>query len=330
MNPILITLRQLFDDARRRPVSETAVSRIQTTLGLDHCAELALNVVIRDFGAPDKKNHLGGRRDIGWDKLWSLADEVARANGLSAGLPNLPALKTLHETRNLTQHRGIIPSLEDARAAIEPVRQLLASIYSGLYGADFERIQSWDGLACTTLRDWLADCHAATEAGYPDVGIVGCKIAYDRIIQCVRSAALGDQSYHLRVHSTLTGLPSDMRHALDALREAAERLDAQIVAIGIGLSLADHHRFVRSGLGVHVSEMMAGNFSITFSSPWNPYDKDKNLDAARFMLSYLAHAALTLESSYPGAFASFAVRQALHRESFWPEELRGSESNSPA
>ena len=318
MNPLLITVRQLFDDARRKPVCETVVSRVQATLCLDHCAELALNLVIRDFGGADDTQQLGGRSDLPWHKLWDLADKVAREKGLEAGLPNRPALKTLHEARNLTQHRGSIPSIEEARGAIEPVRQLLASIYAGLYDVDFEHIQSWDGIAATPLREWFHSCNNAISRGHAAVGIIGCKIAYEKIIKCVRKAAFG--GHPLYVPRLPAGVTAEARRAIDTIREAAEHLDSQIVAIGIGLSLADHHRFVRCGLGVIVTEMLAGNYSICFVSPWNPNAEDKNMEEASFMLGYLAGAALTLETSYPGVFRSYQVRRPLEHEPFWPNE----------
>lgn|GEM_PF-2672955 len=312
----LVTIRQFFDDVRLSTRSPTAFARIKTLLTLDLCLEHALNAVVRDHGTTFQTNQLGGRGDLTFDKLWDLANEVAITKGVAGGLPNAREHKTLHQARNLAQHRGVIPSTEQISASLEPVRQTLAVIYGSLYCTDFERVQAWDALENPSLREWFHDCLNALEAGSAELATAGCKLGYKMIAQCVRDSATHPHS-RFQADAALISVPQEARRIVSQLQEGLEAIEAEIIAVGLGLPIADHHRFLRCGLGINVVRVMSGEARLTVTVPWHPSATDRNLDDASFMLDYLARASLMLESAYPGVFTDFTPPNRFKDESIW-------------
>lgn len=317
----LVTIRQFFDDVRLSTRSPTAFARIKTLLSLDLCLEHALNAVVRDHGEAAQTNQLGGRGDLAFDRLWDLANEVVIANGVTGGLPNAREHKTLHQARNLAQHRGVIPSMEQINASLEPVRQTLAVIYSRLYGTDFERVQVWDALENPSLREWFHDCLDALEAGVAELATAGCKLGYKMIVQSVRNSAT-HPFFRRQVFASRSSLPSSARSMVDQLQEGIEAIEAEIIAVGLGLPIADHHRFLRCGLGINVLRTLGGAAHLTVTTPWHTSATDDNLENASFMLDYLARAALMLESAYPGVFSEFEPPMRFKDEPIWVNGMK--------
>src|SRR5438093_8545165 len=131
----LILIRRFFIDARHTAAAETPCLRLRRTIYLDLCVELALNVVVRDHGTPEEQKAQGGRYDLARDKLWNLANAVSERKK-NKTLPESASLKTLHELRNLAQHRGTAPGADEIRATVEPVRTLLEFVCRDLYDLD--------------------------------------------------------------------------------------------------------------------------------------------------------------------------------------------------
>lgn len=313
----LILIRQFYSESRLTPAAETPFLRIKRTLHLDLCVELALNVVVRDFGTPEEHKEQGGRFDLNRNDLWKLADAVVQRKA-SKTLPERSALKTLHELRNLAQHRGSAPSADEARGAVEPVRALLDFICRDLYDLDFERLREWDVLQHEALRHWLDDCHEALDRGQPFFAAAGCKLAYERIIACVRDAAAGPDVLHLgrHIHVTTRELADAVNGIASAMREGMLALEAELVAVSLGLSIADHFRFERESRGVVVTTMMSGDWEMTRRGLW-PSDDEQARRRAAFMIEYLGKASVLLESAYPGVFADLKVPKRLRDGPHW-------------
>lgn len=313
----LILIRQFFDEARRAPSNETPFALIKGVLQLDLCVELSLNTIIRVHGTSQHQNKLGGRRDVEWHNLWDIANAVVESKlGQSRSLPNPVPLKTLHETRNLVQHRGSIPSIHDFRAAIEPTRELLELICRELYGLDFERLREWDALQCSPLRQWLSECSNALEKGDPYLAACGCKVAYKRVVRSVRNAAVeGMRPSFSHRFPTRLSFPQ-VEPLIEQLDEAVIALESEIVAVSIGLSIADHFEFERHLRSVVVHEYMAGNLGLVRNSAWE-VDSETSHKAAEFMINYLGRACVMLEAAYPKVFDLLDLPPDKHRSAFF-------------
>ncbi|MEQ1730964.1 MAG: hypothetical protein ABL982_21555 [Vicinamibacterales bacterium] len=183
MNRQIVIVRQFFDEAKRAPSAQTPFVRMRRILDLDLCVELALGVVAGDHGTPEVKGKLA-RRDYQWPDLWEAADAAAMAD-VQKGLPSGKDLRTLHEQRNLAQHRGVIPSAENLAGWVEPVRELLAFICREFYERDFERLEHWDILECAPLRQLLTNCAAAIRRGEAQQSMVKLSDAYNAIVRAV-------------------------------------------------------------------------------------------------------------------------------------------------
>lgn len=325
----LILIRQFYSEARLTPAAETPFLRIKRTLHLDLCAELALNVVVRDFGTPEEQDQQGGRRDLTRDKLWDLAAAVVMRK-VSKTLPERPALKTLHELRNLAQHRGTAPSADEVRGAVEPVRAVLDFICRDIYGLDFERLREWDVLEHEALRRWLDDSYEALDRGQHFFAAAACQLVYTRIIKCVRDAAAGPNAAALL--RRMIRLPTrEMADAVNglvgAMQEAMTALEAELVAVSLGLSVTDHFRFLRASRGIVVNEMMSGDWETFPRGGLWPSDDEEARTTAAFMIEYLGRACVLLESAYPGVFADLSLPPRLREGSHWARAF-GAEDGS--
>lgn len=327
----LILIRQFFADARLTPAAETPFLRIRRTLHLDLCVELALNVVVRDFGTAEEQDQQGGRRDLARDKLWDLAAAVVLRK-CSKTIPERSALKTLHEHRNLAQHRGSAPSADEVRGWVEPVRALLEFTCRDLYGLDFDRLREWDALEHEALRIWLDDCFEALDQGAPFVAAATCKLAYERIIACVRDAAAGPNAaayFRRTINVPSREMASAVNGLVGAMQEAMVALEAELVAVSLGLSVADHFRFQRASRGVVVNVYGTGDWEMMRHGLW-PSDDEKARANAAFMVEYLGRACVLLESAFPGVFTDLKLpKRVRETRAFAPKPDSTSAPASP-
>jgi hypothetical protein len=282
----LVIVRQFFDEAKRAPASQTPYVRIRRTLHLDLCVELALGIVAMHHGTPDAQAKMT-KRDLPWPDLWQVADEASQGK-LQKGLPGGRKLRTLHEQRNLAQHRGSVPSVEDITGWVEPVRALVAFVCREFYQLDFERLEHWDVLECQPLRQLLTDCASAIARGEHQPTMSKLAGAYGAVVRTVQVHVAGRLSVptvsrNIHVKSSEA---AEAVNAVSALLVQAQQnliqgmlaIEAEVMAVGLGLPMADHVRFMRHTRG-HVTDA---------------------LDDAEFMLHYLAKGAVMLESALPG------------------------------
>lgn len=286
MNRQLVIVRQFFDEARRAPAAQTPFLRMRRTLDLDLCVELALGAVAVDHGKPEAQAKMA-KTDLKWQELWQAADDAAQAM-VQKGLPCGRELRTLHEQRNLAQHRGAVPSAEDIAGYIEPVRELLSFVCRQFYQLDFERLEHWDVLECEPLRKVLTNSATAIERGEYKPTMEKLADAYQAVVRTVQLHVAGRLSVPTmsrRVHLT-SREAAEAVNAVSGLLEAAQHnliqgmlaIEAEVMAVGLGLPMADHVRFMRHTRG---------------------YETDPAADA-EFMLHYLAKGAVMIESALPG------------------------------
>ena len=306
VNTQLVLVRQFFDEARRAPAAETPFLRMKRTLNLDLCVEMALGAAVVDHGTPEDSAKMA-RRDLSWPDLWKAADAAARAK-LNKGLPEGRQLRTLHEMRNLAQHRGSIPSAEDIAGWVEPTRTLLDFVCRDFYQREFENLREWDALECEPIRHWLMDCAEAIDLEAPYAAVVACKIAYGRIVETVRNTVAGpmptaamDRRVTVKdpeLAKVVNAIGSSFKEFQSGLQEVLLVLEAEIMAVGIGLSVADHIRFLRCGRGVQVMDVGRSGFRSWATGG----DPEQHREDAEFMVNYLAKATVMLESALPGVF----------------------------
>lgn len=245
MNRQLVIVRQFFDQAKRAPAAQTPFVRMRRLLDLDLCVELALGVVAGDHGTPEAKGRLA-RKDFAWPELWDAADGAALTT-VQKGLPSGKDLRTLHEQRNLAQHRGVIPSVEDLAAWVEPVRALLAFVCQEFYQRDFERLEHWDVLECQPLRQLLTDSASALERGEHEPTMRVLANAYEAIARAVQVSVAGRVSVATttrNVRITSRELQDVVQTISDVLAQAKRQLiqgmhaiEAEVMAVGLGLPM---------------------------------------------------------------------------------------------
>ncbi len=325
----LILIQQFFNDARRTPAAETPFVRLRRTLHLDLCVELALSAVVHEHGTTQEQNRQGGRRDLAWHELWELAEKVSLRK-TSKSLPERQRLKTLHEVRNLAQHRGTVPSADEVHASVEQVRSLLEFVTRDLFGLNFETLNEWDALESEPLREWMSDCASAVDLDIPFVAASGAKLCYDLVVGCVQNAAAGPDAWlHRR---TINVHSPELAEAIGALQENLQEvltaLESEIVAVSLGLNVAEHFRFQRIARCIHINKYGSGRHEFIRSRGW-PSDDEAARSEAVFMVEYLGKAVLMLESAYPEVFNGLKFPFPLRESGLWKDALaakRGEDS----
>lgn len=281
-----VIVRQFFDEAKRAPAAQTPYVRMRRTLDLDLCVELALGIVAMHHGTPEAKAKMA-KKDLQWPDLWQAAEEAAQKQ-LQKGLPGGRELRTLHEQRNLAQHRGSVPSIEDIAGWVEPVRALVAFVCREFYQLDFERLEHWDVLESEPLRRLLTDSAAAIERGELKPTMAKLAAAYQAVARAVQVHVAGRLSVPTVSRSIRPTSPqaAEAVGAMSGLLVQVQQnliqgmlaIEAEVMAVGLGLPMADHVRFMRHTRGF-----------VTVAD-----------DDAEFMLHYLAKGAVMLESAVPG------------------------------
>lgn len=305
----LLLVRQFFEEVRRPTQAETPFLRMRRLLHLDYCVEMTLNTLVLHHGTPEQQARLGARQDPNRGRLWDLAEEVVATKLPGKTLPERAHLKTLAESRNLTQHRGSIPSSEEVRRFIEPVRTLLLFVCSQFYKAEFEKLRSWDELEHDQLRSWFHDCDEALEQGWTYLAAVGCKAMFEHITLAVRTGTTGEIPQIRTSHRTIR---VDDRALLRPLEEFAEllkdaqkqiinmilALETEVVVVGLGLSFADYTRFLRTTWRVPVTLRPDGDFGA--ARPTALQHQEPSAEDVAFALEFLARAAVQLQHAVPG------------------------------
>ena len=332
----LILIREFFVEARFAPSAETPFLRLKRSLHLDLCVELALNAVVRDFGTAEEQREQGGRRDLPRDKLWELADRVV-SRVAKKTLPERSSLKTLHELRNLAQHRGTAASADEVRRAVEPVRSLLDLICREIYAVDFDRLRTWEALEHAGLRAWIADCFEAIDRGAPFLAAGASLLAYKRVVRAVRGpASLSDASlivmHAARLHSE--DIVTTIEELVDDFQETLIDVEAELVAVSLGISISDHTRFHHAARGIIMYGSHSAAWSIHPHDRW-PADDEVARTTATLMCEYLGLTCVLLESAYPRIFSELVLPGRLCESAIWAKsagrlDRRSSSTKRPA
>jgi hypothetical protein len=311
----LLLIRQLFDEAQDRAALDSPLARLTVVLNLDLCIELALHLVLRDAMPSAQPQKRSLRQDVFRHDLWREADEILRG-GTGNGLPHANELRTLHETRNLAQHAGTIPSAEAVSAAVAPVREFLTVVYSRVFSLDFHRFCLWHLVSSLPLRELFEDIDQAFQIGQPLLAIAGCQQAHRRICRSVETAAEG----FVRI-SRLPSWPQDgqeraIRETADDLAKAINSVRMVQIAAGAGMRVTEILRYGRSGRGVAAGESVGGHIWLTITRDHEP---EELLAEAQFMFDHNVHLALALEQTYPDVFADVTIPIRLRDQKVWKE-----------
>ena len=188
------------------------------------------------------------KRDLFWPDLWKAADDAAHAK-VQRGLPVGRDLRTLHEQRNLAQHRGAMPSSEDIDGFVRALcARCLASCAPHSTSGTSNGLDEWDVLECEPLRNWLSDCAEAVERDEPELAIRVTTEAYSGMVSAVQKTMAGTDRMATRTFSPtsqLAGSPGSRFRD----RRVAERRAEEHVRHADGHRGRDHGRWTRPADG---------------------------------------------------------------------------------
>jgi hypothetical protein len=339
----LILVRQLYEDAFNLAAREDDLSLTKALILLDLSVEQMLNQLLRDFDRDFAPNFDSGRRDVGWRQLWQLAQPVMKDMG--SRLVNYRELSSLHEIRNLAQHNGSIPAQGEVKRYIQPVSEMMRTVFRDAYNQDFDTFTLWELIPNEGLRQWLQDSEFALKKGRVTVCIAGCNVAHGLIISAIRTNTKlrrfqislsnvlprSPGGYHA-VPSGLLGLASQLRQAANqidnAIRQGVEHfrkeilremefLEDEVVTIGVGLPLMDTRRFQK--IGNHALVFLAESGDIQIRTKTLGTEQSELLEGARFMLTYLSRLVRLVDEAYPEVLAGVRVKKRLREQGIWKD-----------
>jgi len=285
-------------------------------LGLSTCVELGFNAILHDHGTPEEQS-IQGSEKTSWLILRNTANDALRRIK-NKTFPHLGKLNSLYKARNLAQHHGLAPNTQDLKEFVEPVREILEIICRDLYGLDFERLREWDALESAELKEWFLASARAIELGVPMVSVAASKVAYRRMIRCVVEVAAPPSLHMTGLSVGGFSLPPGIRGIVEKLDEAILDQQAGVIAVSLGFSIADHYKFLRSGLGLHVQVAIGGKIWLTKTGRAAAQSISDIEREDTFMLDYLGRAAFYLESTFPGVFDGPMFKVPLMEQDIWP------------
>ncbi len=320
---LLLICKNFFIDGYRLAVRGDNFSIMKSVLFLDFSVEILLNILISDFAADGEFI----REDVNWKKLWQTATEAVREKNLMTRIPNHRQLKTLHELRNLVQHRGVTPNSTDVARFAGAVKESIAKCLVECYGLDFPEFKLWDIIRNRQLRRLLNESEEALMKGKPVICLAGCKVAFDKITSAIRSENLrGDAIDQIEHMSYISSLPSNYLYD-DKLADFNKRLTEKIgreVRIlnddseiaNLGLSMSDTRRFRKITNTLTVVTARSGIMEIL---RFGEVSDNQYKEYANSALDYLSHLASLAQEVYPEAIGKIEIRVPLSEQSFWEE-----------
>jgi len=320
-NPkLLLICKNFFLDGKRLAALGDNFSVMKSVLFLDYSVEILLNMLINDF-APDVEF---ARDDVNWTTLWRTATEAVRANNCMTRIPNYRQLRTLHELRNLVQHKGITPSSTDVSRFPHPVEESISKCFQDCYGLDFPKFKLWDIIKNTQLRRFLNESEEALVRGKPEVSLAGCKLAFDKITSAIRYENLsGDAINQIERMSYTMSLPSNYLYdpkLADFTKKLSERIGTEIRKLNddseianLGLSMSETRRFRKITSTLSIATAMSGIMEILM---FGEVSVDQYKEYANSALDYLSHLALLAQEVYPEAIERIEIQVPLSEQSF--------------
>ena len=337
-NPkLLLIVKQFCDEADQLSLLGDEFSSMKAIVCADFAVEQMLNVITLDYTS-DSNDSKNGRDSVKWHTLWqdattSISD--AKINGFNC-IPHFKDLKTLHEVRNLVQHRGHIPSASDVSRYVASAKKMISECFEKCYGFNFNDFRLIDTIRNADLRSILKDSEEALSLSVPVVSLAGSIIAFRRVVSAIHAMHEGTTLDFNHVERIVAASISSFnanrnRHErppiADPLRGLLEgvallnneiqslRVDLEVV--NLGLSMAETTKFRRIAKVFGVNESDSGSLEIVMLGGSLNYT-----EYAKFALNYLSSLILLSQEVYPEVIDNIRISPPLHERDIWREVVQ--------
>lgn len=158
INSQLLTIKQLHWIVRDLYAAKTdEASRIIAVILLDYVAESTLKTLLSNLPSTKPKP----KKDPSFPDLWAKVDELSGEEPL----PLKFEIRSLHELRNLTQHRNAVPSIENVRDHSAYVLAFLRRVFSQFFELEFDDLTLASRVLDPALRAQLEAAETHLVAG---------------------------------------------------------------------------------------------------------------------------------------------------------------------
>ena len=295
-------IKQLFEDASELSSRQDGASLTRAITILDLSVELALKNLIVSLN-PTYFNKSTAKKDLNFYDSWRVASEAVKGfNG--AVISDQNEMFTLHELRNLVQHRGLVPSQVDTVRFATATRRMLTTTFRDAFSYDFENLRVWDFINNKPLRKFIKETEQLITDGEFLFGIAFCKKIADNVIAAI--GEINDINFYRSYPSdsdvarefktrSLTRFLGDLRKYIEQRFEDSEK---ELVLTGLGMSILDTRKFIGIGSLIFYSEAYNGEMSFTSRvHDVEKYDGNLKLEST-FMLNYLFRLLVLIGDKY--------------------------------
>ena len=309
---------------------------MKAILYIDFAVEQMLQVITLDYNTSSDIDSKMGRDTINWNNLWQNATASLK-NEETIGLktiPNFKDLKSLHEVRNLVQHRGHIPSASDVFRYVASAKKMISECFEKCYGFNFNHFTLINTIRNQHLRGILEDSEEALALDSPVISLAGSIIAFRRVIAAIRSMqegpsydfnpveraiATGISSFRDKLQPIadplsrlLKGVASILNHEIHSLR-----VDSEVANLGLSMAETAKFRRIINSIGVHEADDDSCEIVVLD-------DTLHYAEYAKFSLNYLSSLVLLSQEVYPEAIDNIIISIPLHKQEVWKEVLQKS------
>ncbi|MCX5816343.1 MAG: hypothetical protein NTX75_08915 [Proteobacteria bacterium] len=339
-NPkLLLIVKQFCEEANHLSLLGDDFSSMKAVLYMDFAVEQMLNVITLDYSSSSEIDSKMGRDNVNWNILWQNAVTSIK-NEETIDLKNIPYfkdLKSLHEIRNLVQHRGHIPSANDVSRYLASAKRMVSECFEKCYGFNVNDFRLINTIRNPHLRCILEDSEKALSLCVPVISLAGSIIAFRKVVAAIHDMHEGFtpdfnhvekiiaarvSSFKSRINNQPT--VAELSHLLGGVASALNReiqsLRVDLEVANLGLSMADTTRFRRmiDSLGVHEGDDDSLEIVVL--------DETLNYaEYAKFALNYLSSLILLSQEVYPEAIDNITVLLPLHKQSIWKERVQDSQ-----
>lgn len=310
----LILVKQLFQDARDLAERGDRLSLTKAIILLDLSIEQSLKSILLNLNP----NFIipRGRNDITWKELWQNASSAVQ-NAKGVPLSEQNESSRLHELRNLVQHHGTEPPASEVRRYVVSTNQMLTDTFKDAFDLAFDNLRPWDFVGNDDLRRLLNECEEFLRNDNPVVCVVGCKVARRLIVDALDKYTTKGHFdfppiYNPRFHhvgQSVEGFVSSLSYYLS---ERIERLETEIILVGMGLPIIDTRRFLQITGKTYENMMADGHLDFGIGNPDS--DKETEIANAKFMLDYLYRLIRSIEENHPGVLSEIKVQIPLSEQ----------------
>jgi hypothetical protein len=325
-NPkLLLIIKQFCNEANRLSLLGDEYSSMKAILYIDFAVEQMLNVIILDYNTSTEIDSKRGRDEITWQILWQNATASIKHAKLKA-LSHYKDLKSLHEIRNLVQHRGQIPSASDVTRYVASATRWISECFEKCYGFNFDNFRLTDTIRNQHLRGILEDSEEALALDSPNVSLAGSIMAFNEVVAAIRPIKEG-LSYNFnhaqkaiarqissfrtkqpiadQLSRLLEDVTSILNHEIQLLR-----VDVEVTNLGLSMAETTKFRQIMNSIGVHVGDDGSCEI-VSFGSTLN------YAEYAKLSLNYLSSLVLLSQEVYPEAIDKIKILIPLHKQAVW-------------